>query len=116
MHAYAAVYVSLPQKENGVRRFHVCCAVPRAGLVTFTSVVYIENVDRAVGTSLQLMAETDVENATVGFRLVEVTDGQGRFVSLNSSGYLTIAPGANVTFFIDVSMYTPRLLYTVHWE
>ena len=78
--------------------------------MTFTSPVYIENVDRAVGTSLQLMAETDVENETVGFRLVEVTDGQGRVVSLNSSGYLTIAPGANVTtFFIDVSFYSSLL-------
>lgn len=76
----------------------------------FTSPVYIEDVDRNVGTSLQLMAETDVENATLEFRLVVVTDGQDRVVNLNSTGYLTIAPGANVTtFFIDVSLqlYTP---------
>ena len=88
--------------------------VPNPQLCWFTSPVYIEDVDRAVGTSLQLMAETDVENETVGFRLLEVTDGQDRVVSLNSSGYLTIAPGANVTtFFIDVSFtalyFTPTI-------
>ena len=94
--------------QNGVRKaggFHVRYAFSRTGTVTFSGTVYIQNVDRDEGTSLQLIATTDEENATLEFRVVEVSDGQESVVTLNSSGYLVIAPGANVTFFIDVSLY-----------
>ena len=77
-----------------------------AGDVIFTGSVFIGDVNRAEGTSLQLQAETDVENGTLLFAVVEVTEGQGPFVSLNSSGYLIIKPNAmEGIFFIDVSHF-----------
>lgn len=63
-------------------------------------------VNRAEGLSLQLEVETDVENATLDFELLEVDDpDQVNFVTLSSDGLLVIKPNATVgTFFIDVSL------------
>lgn len=68
------------------------------------SVAY--DVNRAEGLSLQLDVETDVENATLDFQLLEVDDpDQDNFVNLSSEGVLVIKPNATVgTFFIDVSL------------
>ena len=73
------------------------------GEVMFTGSVVIAGVDRDEGRSLQVQATTDLENETVLFELVEVTNGQESFVVLNSSGYLIIRPLANESFYIDVS-------------
>lgn len=72
--------------------------------------VYFE-VNRAEGTSVQLQAETDVENATLQYQLESVDDPQqADFVNLTSSGILTVKPNAAVgAFFIDVSFKIPRL-------
>ena len=74
-----------------------------AGLVTYNGHSFIGSVDRTNGTSFQLEAETDVENGTLNYTLAEVTDGQESGVSVNSTGFLTISPVADDSFFIDVS-------------
>ena len=61
----------------------------------------IEGVVLGEGHSVQLMATTDT-NSTLVFTKVVVTDEQDEHVTLNSSGYLTIGPDADTTFFIDV--------------
>ena len=55
-------------------------------------------------TSEQLEATTDDVNSTLAFEIDTVTDGQGNYVTLNSSGYLTIGSGADTSFYIDVSI------------
>ena len=63
---------------------------------------YLENIDRAVGYEGQIDITSD--NGTVTFELVEVTDGNEDFVSVNETGYLNISIGVLIgTFFIDVS-------------
>ena len=63
--------------------------------------MFIEDVQFGEGRSLQLQASTDT-NSSLIFAVVEVTDGQSDYVSLNSSGYLTISASASTSFFIDV--------------
>lgn len=81
-----------------------------AGVVTYTGSVYFD-VNRTEGTSVELQAETDVENATLQYQLESVDDPQqADFVSLTSDGILTVLPNAAVgTFFIDVSFKKSRL-------
>ena len=66
--------------------------------------MYIADVLSSEGRSLQLEAEPTNPNGTVNFTLVLVTNGQQDHVTLNSSGYLTIDPGADDSFYIDVSI------------
>lgn len=71
-----------------------------AGLVTYQRPTFLE-VDRNEGYSVQLEGSTD--NGTLTYRLVAVSAGQLSFVTLNETGYLTIALGVTEDFFIDVS-------------
>lgn len=86
-----------------VRREYNPVVFSHKGALEYTGSVYFEGVDRDTGISVQLQANTDVENATLVFTVQEVTNNQDDFVSLNSSGYLTIEPNATSSFFIDVS-------------
>ena len=88
------------------RIFTLMASSPRfiKGALDYTGAVYIPGVNRGAGTSLQLEATTEVENATLVFEVVEVTDGQDAYVVLNSSGYLTVKPNATSSFYIDVSI------------
>ena len=59
-------------------------------------------VNRDDGYSVQL--EATENNGTLTYKLDSVSAGQGSFVTLNETGYLTIDPGVTETFFIDVSL------------
>lgn len=83
-----------------------CILYAYTGQLSYMGPVFIGEVDRAAGTSVQLRATSSNENATVEFTIDEVTDGQEAFVELNSTGYLTIKPNATAdNFFIDVSLH-----------
>ena len=65
--------------------------------------MFIEDVLSGNGTSVQIEATSTDPNSTVVFTLVVVTNGQGAHVTLNSSGYLTIGPDVDTSFYVDVS-------------
>ena len=62
--------------------------------------MFIEDVLSGNGTSVQIEATSTDPNSTVVFTLV---NGQGAHVTLNSSGYLTIGPDVDTSFYFDVS-------------
>lgn len=80
-----------------------CIFRSTTGAVTFVGPSLIE-VLLGEETSEQLEATTDDVNSTLVFEIDTVTEGQGDYVTLNSSGYLTIGSGADTSFYIDVSI------------
>ena len=78
-------------------------------------------VDPDEGYAVQLVAARN--NGTPTYELDAVSGGQGSFVTLNETGYLTIDAGVTETdtFFIDVSFVSigqtlQQLQETPHYE